>query len=138
MRSLAKIFVSLLLISFSASLIAGDGDKKDTKKDAKQTQQTASVNKGAGMVYSTEATRGGELPTELQDALSDMVNTSSVGLTEVTLPDGTVTVDLQGRFQSAMVVSIGEDGKLKSSCHSKAPNHNCDKHGKKEKAKEDN
>lgn len=129
MRTLAKVSISIVLLSFCSILIAGGGDDtKKPKKDTPQPQEQTQVTHGGGMVYTTEATRDGGLPAELQDALTEMVNTSADGLTEVTLPDGTVTVDLQGRFQSAMVVSVGEDGKLKSSCLSSAPNHTCKDH----------
>ena len=41
---------------------------------------------------------------------------SDEGLQEVREPDGTVTVDLEGRYQSISVVRIGEDGRLEEAC----------------------
>jgi len=91
------------------------------------------------MVANIDETRGanGEvtLPPEMHAAIANMVNTSSEGLVEEVKEDGTVIVDLQGRFQSAMVVSIGPDGKMVSTCYSSLPDHQCkaDEHAKPEK-----
>jgi hypothetical protein len=39
------------------------------------------------------------------------------GLQKVTLPDGSIMVDLQGRFQEAMVVQIDANGKARHDLH---------------------
>lgn len=126
-----KLFAALFSVLLVFGAMAGEGDEKK-KTEKKQDVAPAA----AGMVYTTQEARGpnGELPTELREALSEMVNTSSEGLTEVQLEDGTVMVDLKGRFQSAMVVSIGEDGKLKSGCYSSVPGHTCKEHKSEAKA----
>ncbi len=49
---------------------------------------------------------------ELEESLSR----SADGLYEEFLPDGTVKVNLQGRFQSASVAVIGADGTLHTTC----------------------
>lgn len=41
---------------------------------------------------------------------------TSVGLTEVRFPDGTVMIDLQGRFMEFAVAQIGPDGHLQFRC----------------------
>lgn len=48
--------------------------------------------------------------------MAKMINTSSEGLQQVTLPDGTVKVDLQGRFQSASVATRDAHGKVVIPC----------------------
>lgn len=48
------------------------------------------------------------LSLELQNAM----NFSFDGLTEVPLPGGGYKVDLQGRFQSPLLATVGKDGKL--------------------------
>jgi hypothetical protein len=74
------------------------------------------------MVFTTEEQRGSDgtvvMPEEMREALARLVNTSSAGLTEKVLPNGAVSVDLQGRFQSATVATIGPDGKLTTTCQS--------------------
>jgi hypothetical protein len=89
------------------------------------------------MVVSIDQTRGSfegnpELSPEIRSALGELINTSSEGLVEEKLADGTVLVDLKGRFQSAVVATIGADGKVHTNCYSTDPNHKHD-HGKVEK-----
>jgi hypothetical protein len=45
-----------------------------------------------------------------------LLSRSSVGLVEEHRPDGTVHVDLQGRFQDYMTVRIGPDGSKAFGC----------------------
>ncbi len=49
-------------------------------------------------------------------ALMPSLSRSTEGLTPRTLPDGSVMVDLQGRFQNATVVHKGDDGRLHVIC----------------------
>lgn len=49
-----------------------------------------------------------QLSPEMREALS----TSSDGLVEVTTANGTVLVNLQGRFRSASIATVGEDGQV--------------------------
>lgn len=48
-------------------------------------------------------------------------NFSTYGLVEEVKPDGSVQVDLQGRFKHYLVAHIGPDGKLHTSCSTKHP-----------------
>ena len=48
--------------------------------------------------------------------LEAMLNRSDVGLVQEFLPNGTVRVDLQGRFQNASVAHIGDDGAVHTLC----------------------
>ena len=49
-------------------------------------------------------------------ALMPQLSRSSEGLTPVTLPDGTVMVNLQGRFQNASIARIDVKGVLHTIC----------------------
>ncbi|MDJ0836942.1 MAG: hypothetical protein QNK37_10530 [Acidobacteriota bacterium] len=102
--------------------------KKDKQAEVKKVDKKQNVQGAAGMVV-TLGDRGpdgdAELSPEMRAALEQMVNTSSEGLRQQTLADGTVIVDLEGRFQSAMVVTMGKDGKVKGSCYSTVPDHKC-------------
>ena len=51
-------------------------------------------------------------PLASDPELGEAFSTSSAGLYEVVNPDGSVTVRLQGRFQSGVFARIGPDGKL--------------------------
>jgi len=53
---------------------------------------------------------------KLAAGLKQMVNKSTEGLDEVHHADGSVSVDLKGRFQHVTVAKIDEDGNLTQSC----------------------
>lgn len=76
----------------------------------------------AGMVVGIDPETG-ELgmptPEQLQkfaDSQQNQVDHSSAGLVEVHHPDGSVSIDLQGRFQEYETVRVGPDGKLIYQC----------------------
>jgi hypothetical protein len=52
-----------------------------------------------------------------EEKLREMVSESAEGLVAVRRPDGTVSMDLQGRFQSVIVAKQTEDGRFVMSCH---------------------
>jgi len=49
-------------------------------------------------------------------AMENMLSRSSEGLEEIHHPDGRVSVHLQGRFMSASVARLSEDGKVETLC----------------------
>lgn len=53
---------------------------------------------------------------ELAQSLKGMLNKSSEGLQEVQNADGSVSIDLQDRFQNVVVARENEDGTLSTSC----------------------
>lgn len=53
---------------------------------------------------------------EMADGIKQLVNQSSEGLQAVRHADGSISMDLQGRFQSIAVAKLDEDGKLTQSC----------------------
>ena len=57
----------------------------------------------------------GTVPLQLTPELQNALSTSHQGLVETpsSVPGGGVKVDLQGRFQSPLVVTIDADGKVK-------------------------
>lgn len=59
---------------------------------------------------------------QLSDLEQQRLDHSSAGLIEVHHPDGSVSVDLQGRFQEFATVRIGPDGKLIFQCVDGAEN----------------
>ena len=52
----------------------------------------------------------------LADGLKQLANQSTDGLQSVRHADGSVSTDLQGRFQNVAVARLDEDGKLTQSC----------------------
>ena len=59
-------------------------------------------------------------PIDVEKALSptvaNMLSRSSEGLVEVHHPDGHVSVDLQGRFQSVSLARLNEAGEVEATC----------------------
>ena len=53
---------------------------------------------------------------KLATGLNQMVNKSTEGLSEVHHPDGSVTMDLQDRFQNVTVARVNDDGSVSQSC----------------------
>lgn len=54
---------------------------------------------------------------QLEAELVEMTDESSEGLEAVRRADGTLMVDLEGRFQSVAVAASSEDGGYATSCH---------------------
>jgi hypothetical protein len=64
-------------------------------------------------------TAGSLTPEEarkLTEGIKPMVNQSTEGLVEVKHPDGSVSMDLQGRFQNVSVARKEADGTVTQSC----------------------
>ncbi len=80
----------------------------------------------AGMIVALDPESGAiGMPSARQaDALlrseENMLSRSTEGLTAQYLPDGTVFLDLQGRFQEFSVARIGADGRVIFECLSNA------------------
>jgi hypothetical protein len=55
-----------------------------------------------------------EQAQQIADALKD--NQSTDGLVQVQNPDGSVSVDLQGRFQNVMMAKKNDDGSVSQAC----------------------
>jgi hypothetical protein len=53
---------------------------------------------------------------QLADGLKTMLNKSTEGLEQVQHADGSVSMDLKGRFQNVSVARVNEDGSLEQSC----------------------
>lgn len=53
---------------------------------------------------------------QLAAGLKTMLNKSTDGLVQEQHPDGTVSMDLQGRFQNVAVAKVNADGTLSQSC----------------------
>ncbi|HYR76214.1 MAG TPA: hypothetical protein VEM96_10260 [Pyrinomonadaceae bacterium] len=52
----------------------------------------------------------------LAEGLKPMLNRSTEGLVQVQHPDGSVSVDLEGRFQDVTVARVNKDGTVSQSC----------------------
>lgn len=125
-KSLVRIRRHLTVAFFLAIFATVPGLSQEKKEETTKTKLKTEHQNGGGYVVQIEPGRGPvegtqTLSQEMREALQRLVSTSSEGLKEVTLSDGTVLVDLQGRFKSATVVTIGPDGKLKTQCVTTPP-----------------
>lgn len=57
-----------------------------------------------------------EQAKKLAEGLKGMLNKSSEGLAEEQHADGSVSMDLQGRFQNVTVARVNKDGTVTQSC----------------------
>jgi hypothetical protein len=93
--------LTLAAVLGTAGLAAAQGRGKQKPRQMPQT--------GVERV-STPADLDGEA------ALEQMTSRSSEGLVEVVHPDGSVSIDLQGRFMNVMLAAVLEDGSHGASC----------------------
>jgi len=124
--SLCRLSMLLALAAVSLALPALAGDDPAAAAPPEQATAQAPAQApvaAAGLVAYIDPATGGltSTPTEeqraaLRAALAALVNESDAGLYEVVLPDGTVVMDLQGRFQEAVVVQVAPDGTRNLAC----------------------
>lgn len=76
----------------------------------------------AGMVVVLDRDTGKARPLTTEEAqklaegIKQLVNQSTEGLVEVRHADGSVTMDLQGRFQSVLLAKKEDDGTISQAC----------------------
>ncbi len=113
------------------ALVVGAGSVSQTTSTAQDNSSPgvvdpAAQNVGAaGYVVHIDPETGGitespqhAVPLVLDQALQNALDTSSEDLVEVPSPvaGGGVVVDLQGRFQNTMIVTVDSSDRLQSSC----------------------
>jgi hypothetical protein len=103
-RSLAAI-----LLATSAVLFA-DVASAESKSKGRKPQQV--VPTGA-----EDSPAAPAVDAAAEATLERMISRSSEGLVEVVHEDGSVSMDLQGRFMSVLVATPAADGSLAGSCH---------------------
>jgi hypothetical protein len=99
----------VIALAASALVFAGVADAQSTKSKGKKPQQ----------VVPTGAEDSPLAPVDLagEARLEEMISRSSEGLVEVRHADGSVSMDLQGRFMSVMLATPSATGGLIASCH---------------------
>lgn len=119
--------LALAVVSLAAPALAGDDPAAAAPPEQTAAEAAAPVA-AAGLVAYIDPATGGltATPTEeqraaMRTALAALVNDSDEGLVEVTLPDGSVMLDLQGRYQEALAVLVAPDGTRRYECISSAP-----------------
>ena len=111
-KTLARIGAALFALSIgTASAFAQHAAKGNTPDDA-------TVN-AAGQTVAVD--KNGKLRKPTQEEINVLVqgmhlNDSPEGLTTKTVGNGSVVMDLQGRFENATVAKINPDGTLSTAC----------------------
>jgi len=111
--------LALAVVSLALPALAGDEPAAAAQEEQTAVQATATATPvaAAGLIIyiDPETGRPTSTPTEaqraaMQSALTELLNYSDEGLVEVVMPDGSVVMDLQGRFQSTLIVQVAPDG----------------------------
>lgn len=109
-------FVALCLTALVPSAFAGDTDAaavgvKPMPESLPASGMTVYVDPRTGAFLKEPAPE--HVPLQLSPKLQNALSTSHQGLVETpgTLPDQGVKVDLQGRFQSPLFITLDADGK---------------------------
>lgn len=133
--SIVRVSAVLLLCAVALPAHAGKRTKPSTASrnqcaastccasNAKSSATAAALPPGtAGMVVGLDAETGqygaasrAQL-LELTAMEQEMISRSDEGLVEQPLPGGGFGIDLQGRFQEFVIVTLGADGKLVYQC----------------------
>jgi hypothetical protein len=122
--------LALAVVSLALPALAGDEPAAAAQEEQAVAPATATAAPvaAAGLVAYIDPATGGltATPTEeqraaMRNALAALVNDSGEGLVEVRLPDGSVVMDLQGRFQEAVVVQVAPDGTRHMQCIGSVP-----------------
>jgi hypothetical protein len=126
-RSPVLIITAIAVLAIAAITVVSRQSAQATKAPQKETTAMANADKK----FATVKVAGQEVPVnsqgqirpltqeeaqKLAEGLKGMLNKSSEGLVEEHHADGSVTVDLQGRFQSVTVARENDDGTITQSC----------------------
>lgn len=129
LRPPVMIVTAIAVVSIAAITVASRQSASGTAVNAPQQVTTATARKYttvkvAGQEVQIDSQTGEMKPLlpedakKLADGLKDMLNKnkSSEGLVEEHHHDGSVSVDLQGRFQNVTVARVNKDGTVTTSC----------------------
>lgn len=123
------IIVVVLVLAISAVSVlsrqtakVNEPNKPETISAAPKPVKVFVTQKVAGQDVKVDGQTGEIQPLTPQEAeklaegLKPMLNQSTEGLVEVQHPDGSVSMDLEGRFQSVTVARVNKDGSVTQSC----------------------
>jgi len=119
MICIAGVLVAVAATTLISRQLASRREDKAVAEAVRPKYRTARV---AGQDIQVDAQTGQIKPLSPQEAqrlaegLKQMLNRSTDGLVEVQHADGSVSMDLEGRFQTVAVARVNEDGTLTESC----------------------
>ena|SRR5207244_7186067 len=131
-RVLIAIAISAIVVATAATVISRQNSAARSATKTAPTQTTTAAATTAGRTYVTRRVAGQEIqidsqtgeikPLTAQEAqklangLAPMLDRSTEGLVQVRHADGSVSMDLQGRFQDVTVARVNTDGTISQSC----------------------
>jgi hypothetical protein len=123
------IIVVVLVLGISAVSVLSrqtakgrEPNKPEAVPAAPKANKNFVTRKVAGQDVHIDSETGEIQPLTPQEAekmtagLATMVNQSTEGLDQVPHPDGSVSMDLEGRFQNVTVARVNKDGTVTTSC----------------------
>ena len=126
------IVLATLILAISAVSVWSRQIAREPKKEAAATVMPPSAAPAKARNYVTVKVAGRDVQVDSQTGeiqkltpeeaaklaaeLKPMLNKSSEGLVEVQHPDGSLSMDLEGRFQNVTVARINKDGSVSQSC----------------------
>jgi hypothetical protein len=124
--ALTGVLVATVILAIAAVTVASRQKVSKASAAERSTQVANKSNfvtvKVAGQDVQVDSQTGQIKPLTAEEAqklaagLSQMVNQSTEGLEQVQHEDGSVSMDLKGRFQNVAVARINQDGSLTQSC----------------------
>src|SRR5215813_3312016 len=128
-RLTLMVLVAVVLAIATASVIARQVSRNNVARKVTANAQPANNTtkkyvtvKVAGRDVQVDSQTGQikqltpEEAKQLADGLKGMLNKSTDGLVQEKHADGTVSMDLQGRFQNVTVAKVSSDGSVTQSC----------------------
>lgn len=116
---------TVLLAAILAMPVAAGGDRIHPALHPAAGTQDPAFAAGQVLILDTSGKISPDTPqaSDLRAALGDAVSTSAEGLVEEKSPvrGGGVMMNLQGRFQNAMVVEKDESGRITAPCVAGSP-----------------
>jgi hypothetical protein len=114
----ASGLAALLLASPAVAQHAGKHDAVSKAKEADQPDADSAAGSTAAFDTATGKLRAltREEARALIDAMAPSLNQSAEGLSPVLHPDGTVSMDLQGRFESVSLARVRTDDSVATRC----------------------
>ncbi|MEK6283943.1 MAG: hypothetical protein AABN95_26630 [Acidobacteriota bacterium] len=119
--SVSTILVAILILAIGAITVLSR-QRAEAESKAQMTEKTNLRNSklaaqdvpASGDAQDQQLTR--DEAQKLGAGLNELVNQSTDGLVEVQHADGSVSVDLEGRFQNVTVAKVNKDGSVSQSC----------------------
>jgi len=118
---LIAIIVAVFALGATAAISRRTSQAKDsTARQSNNPRANISVRVGGQTPLDPQTGQVRPLTQEeaqrMAEGIKQLVNQSTDGLQSVRHSDGSVSIDLQGRFQNMAVAKRDEDGKLTQSC----------------------